>query len=56
MKAPIDGTIVMDKGDIVKTIYKHLIVDHTRTQETAWSRMIGFGVKCGYCKKGHLRE
>lgn len=38
--APVAGTFVMDKGDIVKTIYKCPLVDDTRTRETAGSRMV----------------
>lgn len=34
---PVVGT--MDKGDIRRTIYRRLLVNNARTDETAWSKM-----------------
>lgn len=40
------GTVVMDKGGIVKIIYKRLLVKDKRTQETAWLRVLEFFKLC----------
>lgn len=44
--ASVAGTIKMDKGEIVKTIYERMLVEDTKAYEKAWSYMIDFGIKC----------
>lgn len=41
--------IIMDKADIMKTIYSNaFLVDNTRTDKTLRSRMSGFVIKFGF--------
>lgn len=36
----------------MKTVYGRLLVDNTRTDETARSRMLEFGIECGFNRGG----
>lgn len=42
----------MDKGNRVKTVYGLLLVDNTRTYDTARSRMLEFGIESGSSRGG----
>lgn len=45
----------MDKGGNEKTMYEHLQVEDTITDETIWTRMLELGMKCSSSKKGRMR-
>lgn len=44
-RVPVAGIIIMDKGDIVKHTYKHMLVNDTRTDKMTLARMIEFEIK-----------
>lgn len=48
------GTFMMDKENIVKTIYERMVVDDKRTVKTAGSKIRSFVMKCGSTRKRHL--
>lgn len=53
--APVAEKVITIKGDTMKTIYKHILVDNTRTNETSWSRTKEFEIKFGPNRKVCLR-
>lgn len=42
----VEGKSMMDKGDIVETIYELMLVKDTRTDETKWSKMSELRITC----------
>lgn len=50
--APAAGTITTDKGDIVKTINKQVLINDTRTGETAGSNMREFQINMWFQSVG----
>lgn len=44
----------MDTGDIVRTVYKYMLVDDTRAKDAVVARIREFRIKCGSSKKGCL--
>lgn len=55
LRATIAGTLTMGKGGMVKTIFKHLLGEEARADETHWSKMNEHGIQCGSRKKGRIR-
>lgn len=49
------GSITMDKGEIMKTIYEDLLIDDTSKKESVGTRLSEFGFKCGFSRTGCLR-
>lgn len=45
---------MMDKGNIVKIIYKRMPLNDTRTEDTSGSGMREFGIKFGFSRKERL--
>lgn len=45
LRLPAVGTFMMDKGGFMKAIYECLLMEDPRTDETAWSIMLEFGIK-----------
>lgn len=46
----------MNKREIVKNIYKHMLVDDTSATESVGAKMSEFGKKCGSSRRGCLSE
>ena len=54
-KAPVVGTLQMDKGDILRSINDRLLKEDTEIVESLMMRLQEFGIKCGKSREGHLR-
>lgn len=52
--APLVGTVTVNKGDM-KTIYKCMLVDDSRIDETVGSRIREFGIQCGSSREGRQK-